>query len=96
MNKKDPQLTITQEGRTPLAVMRFACGLTQKELADACQLSSRTVLRAEAGHRPSLKSAGAIARALNVSPEQLWPELGSSNSTDPINEKTSPASEVSQ
>jgi transcriptional regulator with XRE-family HTH domain len=96
MTERIAQLTVNHGSRTPLAVLRFASDLTQKELAEACQLSTRTILRAEAGHRPSLKSAGVIARALSVSPAELWPELGSGNETDPTHEKTPLTGEVSR
>jgi transcriptional regulator with XRE-family HTH domain len=62
--------------RTPLAEGRFACGLTQKRLAEKTHLPVTRIeyleLRADA--RPWVHEAEAIAIALNVAPETLFPQ----------------------
>jgi len=51
-------------------------GWTQERLARVARVSLGTVSRLETGERmPSLLVANRIARALGVSPEEVWPDL---------------------
>lgn len=60
--------------RSPLAVYRFAAGLTQAELANRAGISRLAVVNLEAGkHRPHPLTARALSAALGIPPEALFP-----------------------
>lgn len=51
-------------------------GWTQERLARVARVSLGTISRLETGERmPSLLVANRIAKALGVSPEEVWPDL---------------------
>jgi len=54
--------------------------LTQEELAKRSGVSRKTIGRCEKGQRPSRLTALALARALNVEIEALFPDVGGSRS----------------
>ena len=58
---------------TPLALARFLRGWTQAELGAQAGRSKDTVKRLEAGATPRLTTAAALARALNLSVDALFP-----------------------
>ena len=69
--------------RTPLAVYRFAAGLSQKELAERAGISRSGLAYIEtARHGPRAITARAIADALGVSVAELFPEIDDTKSTD--------------
>lgn len=60
---------------TQLAITRRAAGLTQTQLAERAACSKTAVTFYECGMRqPRLDIAAALARALGVSIEELFPE----------------------
>lgn len=63
--------------RSPLAVARFACGFSQRALAERAGVSKRTVANAEANrHVPSIRTVVAISQALGLDdPTVAFPEL---------------------
>jgi putative transcriptional regulator len=61
------------KARSPLAVHRFARGFTQGDLAKRAGVTRATVNYLENGRRPRLKTAQAIARALEVGVDELFP-----------------------
>lgn len=63
-----------------LRVHRVAADLTQEELAKRSGVSRKTIGRCEKGQRPSRLTALALARALNVEIEALFPDVGGSRS----------------
>lgn len=70
-------------GETQLRAVRAARGLSQAALASASGLSRQVVAAAESGrHRPSVDAALALARALEVSVEDLF--AGSPDEARPI------------
>ncbi len=58
----------------PLKVYRTAKLLSQAETARAAGVARSTIIRIEAGDRPSLKTALAIAAAIGVESRVLFPE----------------------
>ena len=58
---------------SPLALARFLKGWTQAELGTHAGRSEHTVKRIEAGATPQLTTAIALARALGVGVETLFP-----------------------
>jgi DNA-binding XRE family transcriptional regulator len=60
--------------RSPLAVCRFATGLTQAQLADRAGISRLAVINLENGkHRPHPLTARALAEALCVEVTTIFP-----------------------
>jgi transcriptional regulator with XRE-family HTH domain len=61
-----------------LAVLRFAAGLSQQALADRAGVSRLTVINLERGKtkRPHPLTAAALADALGVEVDVLFPEKG--------------------
>lgn len=64
-----------QVGRSahPVRIYRTAMCMSQGELAAAAGVSRLTVIRLEAGESPSLKTANAVAHALDVDRAALFP-----------------------
>jgi len=61
---------------TAMARIRKACGMTQASLASAADLSASTIGRIERGHsHPGLERAARLAKALDVSPGDLYASL---------------------
>jgi DNA-binding XRE family transcriptional regulator len=70
-----PQIRIVP----PLKLARIASGLTQEELGEKAGVTRRTIGALEAGASPRLRTAQALAAALTVPIEQLFPgEVGES------------------
>lgn len=69
-------MTRYDDGRTaPLTVYRITQGLRQRDLADLAGVRPETICRIERGrHRPQPSTAAAIAAALGVSREAIFPE----------------------
>lgn len=67
-----PQMASPRIDGVTLRRLRMTSGLTQEQLADRAHVSVRTILNAQAGREISLSSAEAIARALNVRPDELF------------------------
>jgi DNA-binding XRE family transcriptional regulator len=60
---------------TELEKARAELGLTQEEVAQAAGVIRATIIRAEAGRPPGYYATKLrIARALNSTPDALWPE----------------------
>ena len=57
----------------PVVAKRAELGWTQAQLAERADVGLATVIRAEAGHRPSVIVAGKLARALDLPLEELRP-----------------------
>lgn len=65
MSKKTPE--------TKLRAARRAKNMRQEDLADAAGVSQSTIVRLESGqNEPTFATALCIARALGVSPLDLW------------------------
>ena len=58
---------------TKLRTARLTCRLTQREVAREAGVSLRTVVAAEHGARPSLRTQRVLANALERDPEELFP-----------------------
>lgn len=72
---------------TWLRVIREIRGLTQDDLAAAAQISKISISRLETGHRaPRWSTARKLAQALNVAPEQLFPDEGSPTVSDVLSQ----------
>lgn len=61
--------------RTTLALLRFAEGLTQRELAARAGVRHETVCRLEAGNRPSRRTATKLAAVLGADVGKLFPDV---------------------
>jgi putative transcriptional regulator len=60
--------------RPPLAVYRYAAGLTQSELAKRAGISRPALVNIERGRaHPRLLTIRALADALGVDPDELFP-----------------------
>lgn len=68
---------VKQERRSarPLRIYRVAQSLSQREAAAAAGVDRATIIRLEAGHKPSAKTANALAYALGVDVAALFPEI---------------------
>ena len=61
---------------TKLQVQRKKNGLSQQALSNLANVSMSAIAKLEAGGRsPRLANARAIARALGVTVDDLWPEV---------------------
>ena len=59
-----------------LKAMRYLSGMSQDELASLVKISQAKISRIELGYiRPSIEDKEKIARALEISPEELFPEV---------------------
>lgn len=54
--------------------MRQGKGLKQRQLADASQVGQTVISRIELGAEPTLRTARRLARALEMSIDELFPE----------------------
>jgi transcriptional regulator with XRE-family HTH domain len=65
----------TDDSRTPLRRARERLNLRLEDVASAAGVSIRTVFDAERGrHAPHRSTMKAIAEALALRPQELWPE----------------------
>lgn len=61
---------------SPLSVHRFAAGLSRQELADRAAISRTGLINLERGEsRPRLDTARALADALGVEVEEIFPRV---------------------
>ena len=67
---------------SPLEIARRASGLTQRELAARCGVARETISRVECGDAPRLRTARAIARALNTSVDAILPAAAIASHND--------------
>jgi len=61
---------------TNVKTTRLKRGLTQRQLAEKSGVAQQTISQLERGHfAPRTSQAAALAKALEVRPEELFPEL---------------------
>jgi transcriptional regulator with XRE-family HTH domain len=58
---------------SPLSLFRFSQGLTQSQLADRAHVARETVSRLERGATPQGRTAAAIAGALGIAEDLIFP-----------------------
>ena len=59
---------------SPLALARFSRGFTQREFAQRVSVTRETISRLERGATPQLTTAQAIANALGLTVEAIFPK----------------------
>lgn len=68
---------VGHKARPPLFIYRTALGFTQRELAEKAEVAPETISNVERGiHLPQRATARALAIALDVPVEELFPGLG--------------------
>jgi transcriptional regulator with XRE-family HTH domain len=67
------QQTAARRLPSPLALLRFRSGLTQEELAERAGIARESVSRLERGGMPQFTTAAALARALGVPVDAIFP-----------------------
>lgn len=69
----NPKVKHPTRSATPLRIYRISRCYSQRDLAEAAGVDRATVIRLEAGNRPSRKTANAIANVLGISAGVLFP-----------------------